>query len=101
MASQFLFGDKNVLLSNPERVKNEGKLAFATSFWYWISNQNGKTCSNEFWNVGFGATTMIINGSLECNGVNPGAVANRETFYGQYLQKLGVSDPRSYATGCH
>ncbi len=101
MASQFLFGDKNVLLSNPERVKNEGNLAFATSFWYWISNQNGKTCSNEFWNAGFGATTMVINGSLECNGVNPGAVANRETFYGQYLQKLGVSDPRSYATGCH
>lgn len=95
-ASEFLFGDKNVLLSNPERVKNEGKLAFATSFWFWWA----RGCDVAYWNTGFGATTQIINGALEC-GSNYGASAQaRETYYRQYLSKLGVSDSRSTRTGC-
>ncbi|MBP5188805.1 MAG: hypothetical protein J6Z50_06720 [Fibrobacterales bacterium] len=95
-ASEYFFGDKSVLLNDPDRVAREGWLAFATSFWFWTV----RGCDQAFWSTGFGATTKIINGGIECGG-NYGTQAQaRETYYGQYLSKLGVSDSRSKSAGC-
>ncbi len=94
--SEFYFGNKQTLLSNPERVANEGVLAFASSFWFW----SDRGCGSSFWSTGFGATTNIINGGLECGGNYGTAARNRENYYGQYLSKLGVSDSRSKSAGC-
>ena len=95
-ASEYFFGNKNVLLNDPDRVAREGWLAFATSFWFWWD----RGCDQAFWNTGFGATTRIINGGIECGG-NYGTQAKaRETYYGQYLNKLGVTDSRSKSAGC-
>ncbi len=95
-ASEYFFGDKSVLLNDPDRVAREGWLAFATSFWFWWD----RGCDQAFWSTGFGATTKIINGGIECGG-NYGTQAQaRETYYGQYLNKLGVADSRSKSAGC-
>ena len=94
--SEFYYGNKQTLLSNPEKVMNEGILAFASSFWFWLD----RGCGSSFWSTGFGATTNIINGGLECGGNYGGAARNRETYYGQYLSRLGVSDSRSKSAGC-
>ena len=94
--SQFWFGDKMTLLRSPERVMNEGVLAFASSFWFWTA----RGCDQAFWSTGFGATTKIINGGIECGGSYGTQAKARETYYGQYLNKLGASDSRSKSTGC-
>ena len=99
--SQYYYGDKMVLLQNPERVMTDGVLAFASSFWFWaVRTESGGPCSNAFWSTGFGATTNIVNGSLECGGNYGQGAQNREAYYGQWLSRLGASDNRSYSTGC-
>jgi chitinase len=41
---------------------------------------------------GFGQTIRTINGSLECNGANPGQVQSRVNYNVRFCQILGV-DP--------
>ena len=101
--SQYYFGDKMVLLNNPERVMNEGVLAFASSFWFWaVRTESGGPCSNAFWNTGFGKTIKIVNGEYECTGGQhyTGSAPPRDTYYGQWLSRLGASDNRNYLSGC-
>ncbi len=79
--SEFLFGDKNVLLSNPERVLQDGALAFQTAIWFWMTPQYPKPSAHDVmvgnWTPtandlernrkpGFGMTINIINGGVEC-----------------------------------
>jgi Chitinase class I len=40
---------------------------------------------------GFGETIRSINGSLECNGGNPGQVQSRVNNYKRFVGILGVS----------
>ncbi|GMY32645.1 endochitinase EP3-like [Fagus crenata] len=40
---------------------------------------------------GFGATIRAINGAIECNGGNSGAVQARVKYYNQYCNQLGVA----------
>ena len=94
--SEFYFHDKMVLLNAPERVMNEGTLAFASAFWFW----SDRGCGSSFWSTGFGATTNIINGGLECGGNYGTKAQNRERYYGQFLSQFGVSDNRSKSAGC-
>ena len=79
--SKFMFADKHVLLGAPERVADEGWLAIASAFWFYVTPQSPKPSMHDvvagFWepnsaelaaniNFGFGSTIMIINGALEC-----------------------------------
>lgn len=41
--------------------------------------------------AGFGETIRSINGSIECNGGNPGQVQSRVDVYQRFTQMLGVS----------
>ena len=102
--SRAMFGDAMVLLKEPELVATTW-LNFAATMWFFVSPQPPKpsmlqvldgswvpnahdTASNLV--PGFGATTMIINGALECGGYNQQA-QNRANYYTEYAQKLGVN----------
>ncbi|MER7666104.1 glycoside hydrolase family 19 protein [Streptomyces sp. NPDC096193] len=82
------------LLADPWRVERESAVAWKTGLWYW-NTQNGPgtmTPHNAMVNGrGFGETIRSINGSLECNGGNPGQVQSRVTKYQQFTQILGVA----------
>ncbi|MEV6908968.1 glycoside hydrolase family 19 protein [Amycolatopsis sp. NPDC051071] len=83
------------LLTNPWLVQNDAAVAWKTGIWYWMT-QNGPgtmTPHNAMVNNrGFGETIRSINGSLECNGGNPGQVQSRVSKYQQITGILGV-DP--------
>ena len=83
------------LLNDPWQVERDASVAWKTGLWYWMT-QNGPgtmTSHNAMVNSrGFGETIRSINGSLECNGGNPGQVQSRVDAYQRFTQILGV-DP--------
>ncbi|MBB5870293.1 chitinase [Allocatelliglobosispora scoriae] len=82
------------LLTNPNLVQTDASVAWRTGIWYWMT-QNGPgtmTPHNAMVNgAGFGETIRSINGSIECNGGNPGQVQSRVTAYQQFVQILGTT----------
>jgi hypothetical protein len=109
MASSFIFGDKNVLLKNPELVETDPVVAFKTAIWFWMTPETEKPSAHDViigkWHPnaddsakgrkpGFGMTINIINGDVECNKGNDDIrMLNRMGFYKHYLKQFGVSDP--------
>jgi predicted chitinase len=83
------------LLNNPRLVQTDSAIAWKTGLWYW-NTQNGPgtmTPHNAIVNsAGFGETIRSINGSIECNGGNPGQVQSRVDTYLRFTSALGV-DP--------
>ena len=101
--SNAMFGDAMVLLSEPELVATTW-LNFAASMWFYVTPQPPKPSmlqvldgswapnpADQAANLvpGFGVTTMIINGALECSSWTQQA-QNRATYYTDYAAKLGV-----------
>ncbi|MFJ1865172.1 glycoside hydrolase family 19 protein [Streptomyces sp. NPDC088097] len=82
------------LLANPYLVEQDPAVAMKTALWYW-NTQNGPgtmTAHAAMVNgAGFGETIRSINGSLECNGGNPGQVQSRVNSYQTFTQLLGVT----------
>jgi len=82
------------LLTNPWLVQNDAAVAWKTALWYWMTQNGPGTMTGHTAMVnghGFGQTIRSINGSLECDGGNPGQVQSRVTKYQQFTQLLGVS----------
>ncbi len=83
------------LLGNPWLVQNDSAVAWRTALWYW-NTQSGPgtmTAHDAIVNqVGFGETIRAINGSIECNGGNPGQVQSRVDIFHRLTGILGV-DP--------
>jgi predicted chitinase len=81
------------LLNDPWQVQNNAAVSWKTALWYWMT-QNGPgtmTPHNAMVNQrGFGETIRSINGSLECNGGNPGQVQSRVNNYNRFVGILGV-----------
>ncbi|MCT7519244.1 glycoside hydrolase family 19 protein, partial [Aliarcobacter cryaerophilus] len=105
-ASRAIFGDKTRLLKNPELVSNDPVIAFKTAIWFWMTPQSPKpSChdvvterwvpSNADANAGrfpgFGVTTNIINGGLECGNGHNEKPRDRVLFNKRYCGKLGVN----------
>jgi predicted chitinase len=83
------------LLNNPDLVQNDSAVAWKTGLWYWNTQSGPGTMTphNAMVNgAGFGETIRSINGTLECNGANPGQVQSRIDNYKKFTQILGV-DP--------
>ncbi|KAK1272711.1 Basic endochitinase [Acorus gramineus] len=94
------------LLSNPGLVVANGSISFDTAFWFWMTTQLPKPSCHDVmtgkWKPsnadvaagrleGFGLTTNIINGGVEC-GTGPNMFTNnRIGFYKRYCDLLGVS----------
>lgn len=106
--SEYLYGDKNILLKNPGKVTEDGALAFKTAIWFWMTPQAPKPSCHDVmvgkWipteqdtkagrKPGFGMTINIINGGLECNQADNSKTQDRRGFYERYLQILKTSDP--------
>lgn len=106
-ASDCLFGDKKVLLNDPDKVENDAVVAFKVAIWFWMMPETHKPSAHDVmigkWQPnavdkskgrtpGFGMTINIINGAVECNkGENEG-MNDRTGFYRHFLSKLGVTD---------
>jgi chitodextrinase/predicted chitinase len=93
-ASQSIFGDKEVLRTDPDRVAREAWVAWATGLFYWMTSTGAgsMTCHNAMVNGSqFGETIRTINGGLECNGRNPGQVQSRIDAYVKFCNMLGVA----------
>ncbi|MFJ5220530.1 glycoside hydrolase family 19 protein [Streptomyces sp. NPDC088354] len=82
------------LLHNPYLVQNDPAVAWKTALWFW-NTQSGAgymTAHNAMVNGSrFGETVRSINGSLECNGRNPGLVQSRISAYQRFVQILGTN----------
>ncbi len=108
-ASDCIFGDKNVLLSNPALVETDPVAAFKTAIYFWMTPQALKPSAHDVmigkWQPnatdkaagrtpGFGMTVNIVNGQVECNkGSAMYSMNDRIGFYQYFLSKLGVADP--------
>lgn len=95
------------LLENPDLVETDPVIAFKTAIWFWMTPQSPKpSChdvvigawvpSPEDVNAGrvpgYGMTTNIINGGLECGGPGPDArVESRIGFYMRYCDIYGIT----------
>ena len=104
--SKAMYGDAMILLEQPELVATTW-LNFAASMWFFVTPQPPKPSMLQVlegtWTPnavdaaanldnGFGTTTMIINGALECGASpsNPTAAGNRATYYQDFGGRLGV-----------
>jgi chitodextrinase len=107
-ASEFIFGDKNILLANPEKVIEDGVIAFETGIWFWMAQQYPKPSCHDVMipgkfvptadqlaiglKPGFGSTVNIINGGVECGGSQENIkVLSRIAHYQRYTGLKQVS----------
>ncbi|MEO6498163.1 MAG: chitinase [Mucilaginibacter sp.] len=107
-ASHCIFGDKDKLLKNPELVETDAVVAFKTAVYFWMTPQSLKPSAHDAmvgnWKPntaetakqlepGFGITTNIINGALECGkGDDNASMQDRIGFYKHFLTRLGTTD---------
>lgn len=93
-------------LRNPESVANNSVLAFKTALWFWMTEQTPKpSCHDVMVNryrptkadiaanqtSGFGLTTNIINGGLECGIPGDGQVNDRVGYFKRYAELFNVN----------
>ncbi|WP_219907907.1 glycoside hydrolase family 19 protein [Enhygromyxa salina] len=93
------------ILAEPDLVKNDPKLATQTALWFWMTEQLPKPSAHAVmvgsWMPsandlalgrvpGFGMTTNIINGGLECNMPGNAKVEDRVGFFMRYADLLGT-----------
>ncbi|MCC3773856.1 glycoside hydrolase family 19 protein [Streptomyces sp. UNOB3_S3] len=82
------------LLNNPSLVQTDAAVSWKTALWYWNTQRGPGTMTPHDAMVnsrGFGETIRSINGSLECNGGNPGQVQSRVSSYQRFTSVLGVA----------
>ncbi|KAK8626677.1 hypothetical protein V6N13_134310 [Hibiscus sabdariffa] len=100
-------GRMDELLRNPDVLINNATLSFESAFWFWMTPQAPKPSCHAVmtgeWRPsnndiaagrlpGFGVTTNIINGGLECGRPGPDSrVESRIGFYKRYCDMLGVT----------
>ncbi|WP_146052789.1 glycoside hydrolase family 19 protein [Aquimarina sp. I32.4] len=105
-ASEFIFGDKQVLLDNPDLVIQDAALAFQTAIWFWMTPQYPKPSAHDVmvsrWVPnelditknrvpGLGMTVNIINGGVECGqGTEKPQVLDRIGYYERFAGIYGI-----------
>jgi len=113
--SEDVLGDKNILLSNPEKVLEDGTIFYQSAIWFWMTPQTGgygliylkPSCHDVMVNAwtptdpqkinnkltsGFPVTINVINGGLESGSsrTNQTSPDDRLGFYLRYCEILGV-----------
>lgn len=82
------------LHTNPDLLAQDANAAWRSAFWFWTTQAGAGSMSAHRAMVdgrGFGETIRTINGSIECNGGNPGQVQSRINNYQRFTNMLGVS----------
>lgn len=105
--SSIIYGDKNVLLRNPEIVAADGKVGFMTAILFWMTPQSPKPSAHDVivnkWKPtkahiskglgkpGFGMTIMVLNGlEADLGEVEGSSVKRRAGHYRDLTSKMGV-----------
>ena len=106
-ASDCIFGDKKVLLNDPDKVENDAVVAFKVAIWFWMMPETHKPSAHDVmigkWQPnavdkakgrtpGFGMTINIVNGAVECNKGENDGMNDRIAFYQHFLSQLKVTD---------
>ena len=104
--SQDYFGDKYILLREPDRVSSDPVLSFASAIWFWMKAQPPKPSCHEvmtnLWHPtthdlaagrkpGFGTTLNIINGGVECGKAPLDKTVYRYEYYRYFCKIFRVS----------
>ncbi|SNY65424.1 Chitodextrinase [Enterobacter sp. CC120223-11] len=113
--SQAMYGDVNKLLKEPWLVADTW-LNLASAIFFYVQPQPPKPSMQAVidgsWQPngadkasglvpGFGVTTQIINGGVECGGtVEVAQSLNRIEYYKAFAEQLGVPVPESEVLGC-
>lgn len=120
--NDFLFGSSKTVFLNGGKYKYavdnkeypigpgplavDGRIAWLSTFWFYLTPQYPKPSMHDVIiaragtlidgkPVGFGMTTLIINGGIECGkGTESAQSSNRVQYYDSFLAILGVSDNR-------
>ncbi|KAJ1266583.1 hypothetical protein BS78_08G163400 [Paspalum vaginatum] len=94
------------LLGNPDLVAADAVVSFKTAIWFWMTPQSPKPSCHDVvtgqWSPsaadlaagrlpGYGVTTNVINGGIECGHGFDTRVADRIGFYQRYCDILGVT----------
>lgn len=94
------------LVSNPDLVSTDAVISWKTALWFWLTSQSPKPSSHDVmlgnWTPteadsaagrvpGYGVTTNIINGGIECGHGENNANDDRIGYYKRYSDMLGVS----------
>jgi len=113
--SEVYLNDASLLLNNPSLLTSDPVLAYKAAIWFWMTPQAPKPSCHAVltgqWTpsssdvaagrvAGFGLTTNIINGALECNIPTDGRVQDRVDFLERYSGILGVSMPDDSTLYC-
>nr|PNR37820.1 hypothetical protein PHYPA_020929 [Physcomitrium patens] len=80
--------------ADPDKIATDVTLAFKTALWFWMEPATPKpSCHSVIvGDQGFGTTTNIINGGLECGPNNsPAQAENRSKYYQDFCRQLNVS----------
>lgn len=93
------------LLNNPDLLATDPVLSFKSAIWFWMTAQPPKPSCHEViideWKPsandvnagrlpGYGLTTNIINGGIECGHGGNDAVRNRIGFFTTFCGKFGI-----------
>eukprot|EP01066_Platyproteum_vivax_P017304 Platyproteum_vivax@DN7342_c0_g1_i1.p1 len=104
--SKYMYNDPSILLNEPEKVLESGVTGFSTGLWFWVTPQSPKpSCHNVITNrwtptpadraggrvPGFGMTTNVINGGLECNKGFNQKQENRVRNFRFFSRSMGVA----------
>ncbi|MDP3392614.1 chitinase [Sediminibacterium sp.] len=105
--SETVLGNKDSLLNNPDLLTIDPELSFTSAIWFWVTAQepkpschdvmSGKWVPNETDSLagrkpGFGAVMNIVNGGLECGGIESVKNKFRLEYYLAFCKKMKV-DP--------
>jgi len=97
-ASQGLYAD-NRLLTDPNQVATDDKVAWATAFWFWNARVLNGVYADQVRAGQFGATTKSVNG-LECLGSGTSQAHLRFQIYARVLKAFNVASTPNEA-GCY
>ena len=103
--SEAYFGDKQVLLNDPDLLLKDSVLCFASAIWFWVRDQYPKPSCHDLmagqWEptpkdiaggrgLGFGTVVNVINGGLECGEHHSDRTKYRYGFYDYFCQFLHI-----------
>lgn len=95
--SKELYGD-NRLVDEPNLVSDTEEGAWGSAFWYWAKHCHKAPGVADGL---FGASTMAINGALECKGPYKTKAFKRFTIYVKVLKAFKLDNVKPIQDGCY
>jgi hypothetical protein len=104
--SEAYFGDKQILLNEPDLLLKDAVLSFASAIWFWVRDQYPKPSCHDLmagqWEptakdiaggrgLGFGTVVNVINGGLECGENHSERTKYRYGYYQHFCNFLHIN----------